>query len=141
MVWHKIIFFAWLTSFYLSFSIHVTHLALIFFSFCSKFSHSSWQVQMIFLTGIKLLSLLRIIIDICAFLNPIFFLLFETQAAEYLSDDPLILDSSQWIQNYFEGASKVEYTALPRSYATPSYAIFAATLFWIGSKKIRVKLF
>ena len=33
------------------------------------------------------------------------------------------------------------YTVLPRSYATPSYAIFAATLFWIGSKKIRVKLF
>ena len=31
-------------------------------------------------------------------------------------------------------------TALPRTYATPSYAIFAATLFWIGSPKPRVKL-
>ena len=27
------------------------------------------------------------------------------------------------------------------SYATPHYAIFAATLFWIGSKKTWVKLF
>ena len=32
-------------------------------------------------------------------------------------------------------------TVVPRSYATPNYAIFTATLFWIGSKKIRVKLF
>ena len=32
-------------------------------------------------------------------------------------------------------------TAVPCSYATPYYAIFAATLFWIGSKKIQVKLF
>ena len=35
----------------------------------------------------------------------------------------------------------IYYTVVPRSYATPSYAIFAAMLFWIGSKKIRVKLF
>ena len=32
-------------------------------------------------------------------------------------------------------------TLVPHSYATPSYAIFAAMLFWIGSKEIRVKLF
>ena len=32
-------------------------------------------------------------------------------------------------------------TVVPRSYATPSNAIFAAMLFWIGSKKIQVKLF
>ena len=32
-------------------------------------------------------------------------------------------------------------TVVPRSYATPSYAIFANTLFWIGSQKTRVKLF
>ena len=32
-------------------------------------------------------------------------------------------------------------TVVHRSYTTPNYAIFAATLFWIGSKKIRVKLF
>ena len=29
----------------------------------------------------------------------------------------------------------------PRSYSNPNYAIFAATLFWIGSKKIWAKLF
>ena len=32
-------------------------------------------------------------------------------------------------------------TVVPCSYATPNYAIFAATLFWIGSKKTWVKLF
>ena len=67
-----------------------------------ELKYSTWQVHMIFLTRIKLQSLLWILIDICAFLNPVFFLLFETQAAEYLSDDPLSLASSQWIQNYSE---------------------------------------
>ena len=70
-----------------------------------ELKYSTWQVHMIFLTRIKLQSLLWILIDICAFLNPVFFLLFETQAAEYLSDDPLSLASSQWIQNYSEVVS------------------------------------
>ena len=32
-------------------------------------------------------------------------------------------------------------TVLPHSYATPSYTIFTATLFWIGSKKIELSYF
>ena len=35
----------------------------------------------------------------------------------------------------------LDYTLVPLSYATPIYTIFAATLFWIGSKKTWVKLF
>ena len=38
------------------------------------------------------------------------------------------------------GKFKTLYTVVTRSYATPNYAIFAATLFWIESKKTRVKL-
>ena len=36
---------------------------------------------------------------------------------------------------------KYASTVVPCNYATPNYAIFAATLFWMGSKKTWVKLF
>ena len=48
-----------------------------------------------------------------------------------------------WIFLTFKNIKHLFYlnTVVPHSYATPRNANFAAMLFWIGSKKIRVELF
>ena len=56
----------------------------------------------------------------------------SSQCSEF--NQKLILNDSSLNWN-FVLKFPTKNTVVPRSYATPNYAIFAAMLFWIGSKK------